>query len=239
MLNFLVVEDDAIQCKQLINYMSEEISDIRLYCMAHSGKEALEIIEQRAVDIILLDLNLPDISGVDIIKKITIKNIEKYKKSIILISGDTKMLLEAIKSPYVYTYFTKPANLSNISKCINEIVEQKREINNKEFIFCKINKELRALHFNFSYAGTKYLRDCIYETYKRGDKELTNLSKNIYPIVAKRYNKSPNNIHTNIKQAVKSMYFDCEESILNKYFNYDYCMKPRVKEIIFIILSKL
>lgn len=61
--------------------------------MAHSGQEALEIIEQRAVDIILLDLNLPDISGVDIIKKITIKNIEKYKKSIILISGDTKMLL--------------------------------------------------------------------------------------------------------------------------------------------------
>lgn len=93
MLNFLVVEDDAIQCKQLINYMSEEISDIRLYCMAHSGQETLEIIEQRAVDIILLDLNLPDISGVDIIKKITIKNIEKYKKSIILISGDTKMLL--------------------------------------------------------------------------------------------------------------------------------------------------
>ena len=31
MLNFLVVEDNVIQCKQLINYISEEIPDIRLY----------------------------------------------------------------------------------------------------------------------------------------------------------------------------------------------------------------
>ena len=239
MLNFLVVEDNVIQCKQLINYISEEIPDIRLYCMAHTGKEALKIIDQKNVDIILLDLNLPDISGVDIIKKITNKNIEKYKKSIILISGDARMLLETIKSPYVYTYFTKPANLSNISKCINEIIKQKRNFSNEELILHKISKELNTLHFNFSYVGTKYLKECIFETYKKGDKELTNLSKDIYPIIAKRYNKSSNNIHTNIKQAVKAMYYDCEESLLNKYFNYDYCIKPRVKEIILTILNKL
>lgn len=45
MFNMLVIEDDALQCKQLVNIISSSISNIKLYSMSFNGEEALEIIK--------------------------------------------------------------------------------------------------------------------------------------------------------------------------------------------------
>lgn len=66
-----------------------------------------------------------------------------------------------------------------------------------------------------------------------------NLSKNIYPLIAKKYNKSVNNIHTNIKQATKYMYRDCDSNILKNYFCFYDDVKPTEKQVIYTILNKL
>lgn len=127
---------------------------------------------------------------------------------------------------------------------IEDNIMQSRQITNcisqnNENIKIKINNELKHLHYNFSYNGTRYLAEVIFEVYKQKDSHKDNLQKNIYPIIAKKYNKSINTIHGNIKQATKCMYLDCEESIINKYFNYSYFVKPKLKEIIFTILNKI
>ena len=61
MFNMLVIEDDALQCKQLVNIISSSISNIKLYSMSFNGEEALEIIKNSDIEIILMDLILPDI----------------------------------------------------------------------------------------------------------------------------------------------------------------------------------
>lgn len=138
MLNVLVVEDNIIECNQLVNYISKNNSNIRLYYMAFTGNDALKIINQQTVDIILLDLKLPDISGVDIINSISKNNLKKYEKSIILISGENQMLLQILKSPYIYTYFTKPANLKEVSNNINQLAKMKDLENNENIILKKL-----------------------------------------------------------------------------------------------------
>lgn len=70
MLNMLVIEDNVIECQQLINIISSQISDLKLYSMTFNGKDALDILEKDKIDIILLDLILPDISGINIIEYI-------------------------------------------------------------------------------------------------------------------------------------------------------------------------
>lgn len=239
MFNFLIVEDNVLQCEQLVNFISTKVSNIRLYYMAHSAQEAIDIINKEIVDIILLDLKLPDMSGIEIINEIENNKIEKYINSIILITGESKMLFQVLNSPYINNYFVKPANLLEISNSINKIMEQKKLDNNANMILEKINNELSILNFNFSYVGTRYLKECIYELYIRKDENLANLSKEIYPIIAKKYNKSVNNIYSNIKQSIKIMYYDCDSIVLTHYFNYSYCVQPKAKEIIFTILNKL
>ena len=239
MINILIVEDNIIECKQIVNYISQNSRKIKLYSMVFNGKEAIEIIKNKNIDIILLDLKLPDITGVELIKKIEEISIKKYQQSIIIVSGEMKMMSKVIKSPLVYKSFNKPVNLKEVFLCINQLISEKELYNNKLIIKKKINHELEKLHFNFSYIGTKYLNECIYELYNSNNTDYENLSKNIYPIIGKRYNKSANTIYCDIKQSVKAMYYDCEEKTINEYFKYSYFMKPKLKEIIFTILKNI
>ena len=72
-----------------------------------SGGEAIEILKSRSVDLVLLDINLPDISGLEIMQWIADNNITA---SVVVVSGDTNIdsaifalrrgATEYIKKPY-------------------------------------------------------------------------------------------------------------------------------------------
>lgn len=235
MQKVLIIEDNILQSKQIINYISKNNEDIKLYSISYTCKEALDIIKTEKADIILLDLNLPDSPGTQIIEFIQANNIKKYIGSIIVITGERQMFLTIKDSPYIFSYIPKPYSLENIQKSLKNISDSKKDDKIKD----SINSELRHLHYNFSYNGTRYLSETIFEIYKKEDFLIDNLKKDIYPIIAKRHNKSVNTICGNIKQATKCMCLDCDEKILNDYFCYSYFVKPKLKEIIFTILNKI
>lgn len=236
MLNILVVDDDPIQCKLLINYLSKISETIKIYSMAFSGKEALNIIDKQEIDLIILDLKLPDISGIDIIKYIEENKIEKYYNSIIILSGENKLISKLNTSSYICSILCKPINYDKIETLINNI-EKEKLINNS--IKIQIKNELNKLYYNPSYNGTKYIYETIYQLYSRKNLDCNNLKKSIFSILALKYNTNINNIHSNIKQATKLMYYDCSEEVLKKYFNFDIAKKPKEKLVISTILNKI
>ena len=214
MLKILVVDDDPIQCKLLINYLSKTSENIKIHNMAFTGKEALKIIEKNEINIILLDLKLPDISGIDIIRYIEIKKLERYYNSIIVISGEKELVSKINDSSYIYASLYKPTNYGQIQTLISDI---EREKNIKDKVKNKIKIELDELYYNPSYNGTKYIFEAIYESYLRKNLDCNNLKDSIYPILAIKHNTNVNNIHGNIKQATKSMFYDCPEDILKDF----------------------
>lgn len=231
----LVIEDNVLQCKQIVNYICEKNENIKLHNIAYTYKEAIEVVKNQMADIILLDLKLPDRSGAEIVNYLQENNITKYLQSIIVVSGEKEIFSTITNSPYIYSYVPKPYSLEIIQNHINSIVHSKSD----KLILEKINNELTHLHYNFSYNGTRYLAETIFEIYKLKDSFKNNLKKDIYPIIAKKHNKSINTIHGNIKQSTKCMCLDCEEIIINQYFNYNYFVKPKLKEIIFTIINKI
>lgn len=70
MLNMLIVNNDMKYIKKLISYTLKYTDNIRLFDVATSGKEALNILLKNNIDIILLEPNLPDLDGVGLIKVI-------------------------------------------------------------------------------------------------------------------------------------------------------------------------
>ena len=235
MLKLLIVEDNVEESKQIINYISQNNDNIKLYCMAYNYEEAINAIKNKSVDIILLDLNLPDISGIEILNYIENNKIEKYINSILVISGRYDLISSIPQNQYVFSYITKPYSLEIIQNKLVSMINYK----NDENIIDRINNELKILHYNFSYNGTRYLSETIYEIYCKKNGNADNLKKNVYPIIAAKHQKSIETICGNIKQATNEMYFDCEENILKKYFNYSYCIKPKVKEVIFTVLNNI
>lgn len=236
MLNMLVIEDNIEQTKQIVNYICQNNNNIKLYGITSSVKEALKLIKKGKADIIILDLKLEDSNGIEIIKQFETEENEKYKQSIIITSGEVKLINEVCHSPYVFSYYFKPLNFDEVLDSINKIVEESVY---KEKIRVSIEKELEKLNFNFTYDGTKYLIDCIYRLYSQDELKDDILTKKIYQSMAKEYNKKANTIYCNIKQSINAMYYDCEEKVLKEYFKYDFITKPKPREVIYTITKKI
>ena len=64
MIRVGIVDDHAIVRAGLTQYLSEHV-DLRVSGQASNGKEALELARSGEVDVLLLDISMPDQSGVD------------------------------------------------------------------------------------------------------------------------------------------------------------------------------
>jgi DNA-binding NarL/FixJ family response regulator len=72
MVNILIVEDHPI----VIEGLKKTLEDSAIACLsgiAQNGKECLAFLRNQTPDVILLDINLPDISGIDLCKTIKSK----------------------------------------------------------------------------------------------------------------------------------------------------------------------
>ncbi|WDP88001.1 MAG: sigma-54-dependent Fis family transcriptional regulator [Desulfobacter sp.] len=121
MEKILVVDDEPNICNGCQLVLSEEgyEADISL-----SGLDALEKISNNCFDIILLDIRLPDICGIDILKKI---NKEKSGTYVIIMTGHgtVENAVDAMKNG-AFDYITKPFDDKEILKAIDKACESRR-----------------------------------------------------------------------------------------------------------------
>lgn len=84
---------------------------------ATSGKEALEILEQEEVHVIVTDMRMPEMSGIDLLRIVK----EKYPHIVrLVLSGYTQVgtLLTAINQGEIYKFLTKPWKLDEEFKVV-------------------------------------------------------------------------------------------------------------------------
>jgi len=89
---------------------------------AESGEEALEILQKKPFEVILTDLFLPGVSGIDILKKV--KEDAPFT-SVILITGkaSAETAVEAMKEG-AFDYITKPVHLEKLKVVIAKALEK-------------------------------------------------------------------------------------------------------------------
>jgi CheY-like chemotaxis protein len=108
-LKILLIEDDAIEVMKL-NRVLSTLKIKHKIIEANNGEEALGILNKKEVltDIILLDLNMPKINGIEFLK--ILKNDEqlKYIPSIILTTSNNKKDLLQCYKIGVAGYILKP-----------------------------------------------------------------------------------------------------------------------------------
>lgn len=239
MFNMLIVDDNIFYAKKLVNIIGDNIDNIRVISVATSGFEAINMLQKDNIDIVLLDLKIPRISGLEILNSLSEEQISHYEKSIILVSGDFELILEARNNKTVYGYILKGSGIDNLITQINKIIEQKNSNMEEKYKLKKIIEEVQFLGYNLSYKGTTYIIETIYYIVTNQDKNYNNLSKSVYPILAKKYNKSISNIKVNISKATDIMYYECERNRLNEYFNFYLDYKPKPKAVIDTIVNKI
>lgn len=240
MINILIADDNIYYAKTLLNIINNENrEDIKVTHIAVDGKETLDILKNNKIDIVLLDLKMPIYDGLYILNKLEEEQKDKYKQSIIIISGEIEMLYKINNQPFVYYAFDKLCSISKIVDKINELVEDKNEEKRKNMIKNKIVKQLQYLNYNLSHKGSQYLIEAILLIYNMENYDILNLKEDVYPIIAKRYNKSIHNIKCDINKANDYMYRVCKRERVRKYFKFFDDSKPTVKNVIYTILNKI
>ena len=100
----LLVEDDELLQKLYSDLLSSEHFFVET---ASDGKTAYEKIKQGGWDLVLLDIVLPDLSGVEIVKKLMTDNTAKPNKKVVFLTNlDTGSEINEIKK-LGFDYITK------------------------------------------------------------------------------------------------------------------------------------
>ena len=134
-LRILYVEDDAIIRTELSQLLSNFFENVYT---AEDGKEGLEIYlrNQDDIDIILSDINMPKLNGIDMVK--AIRGVDsKVPIFFATAHSDNEFLSEAIKLK-IHEYIIKPIDIRNLLSLMNDLAS----VLYQEFLIEQKNKEL-------------------------------------------------------------------------------------------------
>lgn len=121
-MKILVVDDDQINNKMLSRKLEKRgFTIVQAFC----GKECLEKVETENVDLILLDIMMPDLSGTEVLRDLR-KRFTAFELPIIMVTGkgDTIDIVENFKDG-ANDYIVKPVNLEVALARINTQLELK------------------------------------------------------------------------------------------------------------------
>ncbi len=121
-LSLLYVEDEALIRKNALLFLGEQFET--LY-EADNAFSALEIYREKKPDIIITDISMPKMSGLELCKKIR----QEDKKTPIIITTahtDTNYLLEAVELQLV-KYLVKPINAKRLQEALELCFERLQE----------------------------------------------------------------------------------------------------------------
>jgi len=114
-LTVLFVDDEF----EIIEIISDTLKKLNVnFFVAYNGKEALEIINNNNVDLVITDINMPILNGIDFIKKIRENN---NKVDCIIMSAYTEQKYKEIAETLnVKKYITKPFDFIEFLDVIDE-----------------------------------------------------------------------------------------------------------------------
>lgn len=134
---YAIIDDDAL-AHQILAGLCKDISDLTCQGTFTDPKEAIEKINQDKYDILFIDIEMPEMTGLELISQLN------YDPEIILISAEEKYAIQSYEYDVV-DYVLKPFTGDRVKKAIEKAIERINEAVNAipdfEFIFLKVDTQ--------------------------------------------------------------------------------------------------
>ena len=255
----LIADDNKEFCSILNDYLLNQ-KDIVVTGIAKDGREALELIQQKQPDLVVLDIIMPHLDGLGVLEKLNGMDLDKMPRVIVLSAvGQDKITQQAITLGADY-YVVKPFDMDIFTKRIREMfstqdVETKRRSVSTQVVQreaaatsrgpidleTEITSIIHEIGVPAHIKGYMYLREAI--TMVVNDMELLSaVTKELYPSIAKKYNTTASRVERAIRHAIEVAWGRGQVDAINKLFGYTVHNekgKPTNSEFIAIIADKL
>lgn len=228
----VMIADDNLDLNNLCCNILSKDKDIQIISSTLDGESTLKDYMQLKPDVLLLDLNLPKMNGIDIINNICLDETEKKKNNIIIISGNTELRYNLFNTSKIFRIMPKPVDFNDVISTIKEIATENNYI---PIVEKEIRNFLFSLNFNLYADGTRYLIDAI----KLGSEniKLVRNIKTLYDEVAELHSTSSNTIKWGIRNAIETMNHNTTKHEINKIFHINYDKKMTPKYFIPLVIS--
>lgn len=119
-MNCLIVDDDPLIC-DLLEHFCSKIEQIRSVTTTNSGFESVNLINQNDFDLILLDYDLPDLTGKEILQVIA------NSCAVIMITAQKDFASESYNYDQIVDYLVKPIEFPRFFKAIQKVQAGKQQ----------------------------------------------------------------------------------------------------------------
>ncbi|MCP3928465.1 MAG: response regulator transcription factor [Bacteroidetes bacterium] len=145
-LRCLIVDDEPLSVKVVQKYV-EKLPQLELVAVCYNAFEAMEVLQKNEVDVLFLDINMPQLSGISLMKALP------HPPAVVFITAYPEYAVEGFELEAV-DYLLKPFSFERFIKAVQKVQErlnwqQNHTVNTEEsdHLIIKVDKKLYRLRF--------------------------------------------------------------------------------------------
>jgi len=139
LLKALIIDDEPLAHEVILHHLAQH-ADFKVMGQCYSATEALSWLANNQVDLLFLDINLPELSGIEMLKVL------RHRPQVIIISAYQEYALQGFELD-VTDYLLKPVCNERLSKALAKVrLRNQQQFSTKEepkHIVLKVDREKR------------------------------------------------------------------------------------------------
>lgn len=242
-ISILIANENEEETNDVVNCLTNENTTIDV---AYNGKDAIDKIEEKTYDLIIVDLVLPQIDGFEVIERA--KNLNRKTKVIVLSALSSEMFIKKATSLGVEYYMMKPASPEILIKRAKELCEndlQNLIVSQKNDSLKEIEEKITNIFITVGIPahikGYQFLREAI--KLAMGNPDIINsITKKLYPTIAEKFDTSASKVERAIRHAIEVAWNRGKIENINSIFGltvYTSNEKPTNGEFIALVADKM
>ena len=219
MIDILIADDSDVQAEYLSNRLSKE-KDFKILKISRDGMEAYNDYLTLKPTAFILDLQMPKMSGLDIVNKLLSTPNVDSKKNIIIISGSVPLQSQPSTIDIVKWMLPKPINFDVLFRELRDIKNE--PINLQPNIDEQIDYIFINLNIKKYTKGSKYLKNAINIAYSENNSDI-NISTITKKIAYRNNISNSESIQSAMDKTMKKVYTtNTKDMELKKIFEAKY-----------------
>jgi two-component system CitB family response regulator len=130
-ITVVIVEDDE-NAVNIYKQFTNQLDQFTVIATASTGKQALNLLHAAQPDLILLDIFLPDMNGIDLLREIR-REYRGIDVILITAANDTETVSEAIRGG-AFGYLIKPIIIDKLLATLNQYDMTRRQLHNSNLV---------------------------------------------------------------------------------------------------------
>lgn len=235
MENILFYSDNVQLSQEISSILMSQNQHIKILHIISSETDLIKLLQNAHFDFLVIISD--NINTLGLFQYLNQYNIENHLNSIFLITNNTNLKNLVKKDRFISKVLTTKYSPQSLAKQISAEIEKKFQFTAN--LRAKIANELYYLGFKSYHKGTGFMIESILIVYQHDAHLCDNFEKNIYPLVAEKFNTNTANVKSDIIKSINCMYAECEQKKLQKYFHFSTDFRPTTKMIIYTIVSNI